>query len=165
MTLPPAPSGAQVLSTHSASGSPAEARHAPRRPATDVPEITRLRISPRGTEAALVNISTSGLLVECSEGLRPRSQVTVVFEGGFSPSSVEGRVARCAVASVTPKGTLRYHVGIAFSKPIALPDNSAVAGTGAQPTAPKEAPVHTKSEASPQSAAPANTESPVRNRW
>jgi hypothetical protein len=164
MTSSTAPTNAQAWSIDSPVGSPVEARHAPRRTAIEVPAITGLRIFPRGTEAVLVNISTSGLLAECGEVLRPGSQVTVVFEGDFSPSNVEGHVARCAIASVGPNGTLRYHIGIAFSKSIALPDASASAG--AKVTPPNEALVQPTSQTSHHSAAHTNTESPViRNRW
>jgi hypothetical protein len=147
-------------------GSLGDARHAPRRPASKVPIITSLRLTARGTQAALVNISTSGLLAECGEALRPGSQVTVFFEGGFSPPSVEGRVARCAVASMGPNGQLRFHVGIAFTTSIALPDDSAAPARDPTMTTPTEAPVATANQASLPSAAPVGTELPeVRNRW
>jgi PilZ domain len=103
-----------------------ENREAPRRPASAVPAITGVRISPHGVEATLVNISESGVLTECGERLKPGSAVTVVFEGTFTPRSVEGRVARNTVSSMGKDGRLRYHVGIAFTKTISLgPDESA----------------------------------------
>src|SRR6516162_8327001 len=95
-------------------------REAPRRAAHEVPSITGLRISPPGVDATLVNISTSGLLAECSERLKAGRAVSVVFEGTFEPRTVEARVARCAVSSMGNDGRLRYHVGISFAKPIHL---------------------------------------------
>jgi hypothetical protein len=97
-----------------------ENRASVRRAASDVPSITGLRFKPHGVEANLVDISATGLLAECTERLKPGSNVTAVFEGTFTPNAVEGRIARCAVWSVGRDGRLRYHVGIAFSKPIPL---------------------------------------------
>jgi hypothetical protein len=123
-----------------------ENRDAPRRPASALPTITGLRISPHGVEATLVNISESGLLAECGERLKPGSAVTVVFEGTFTPRTIEARVARNTVASMGKDGRLRYHVGIAFTKPVSLgPDES--------------------SPANPEPEGPVLVQPPARNRW
>src|SRR5262249_27505614 len=114
--------------TPSAAAPIIDARKAVRRAAAEVPSITGLRISPHGLEATLVNISANGLLAECDEALKPGSQVSVAFEGGFSPSSVDGRVARTAVASTAPNGKLRYHVGIALKERIAVLDKPVAPG-------------------------------------
>src|SRR5687768_9164853 len=111
-------SGAGVESTHAEAVS--ENRSAPRRPALQVPSITGLRISPFGVEGRLVDISTTGLLAECTTRLKVGSSVTVLFEGAFAAASVVGRIARCAVASMGRDGVLRYHVGISFNNPIEL---------------------------------------------
>lgn len=137
---------ASSMAPNPATPSGEENRDAPRRPASAVPSITGLRISPHGVEATLVNISESGLLAECGERLKPGSVVTVVFEGTFTPRSVESRVARNTVASMGKDGRLRYHVGIAFTKPLNLgPDDS-------QPTKP-----------APEG--PVLVQPPARNRW
>jgi hypothetical protein len=94
---------------------------APRRRASAVPSIVGLRISPPGLEATLVDISASGLLVEWGVALKIGQAVTVDFEGTFSPQSVEAEVVRTAVASMTSDG-VRYHLGLAFTAPIALGD-------------------------------------------
>jgi uncharacterized membrane protein YraQ (UPF0718 family) len=70
--------------------------------------------------STLVNISTSGVLVECSSKPRPGSNVTVHFIGTFIPASIRGRVARTIVASLGKDGVLRYLVGVAFETPIVL---------------------------------------------
>src|SRR5438132_6553466 len=93
----------------------------PRRPASDVPSITGLRISPPGFKATLVDISASGLLAEWGVALKVGDAVTVNFEGTFSPQSVGAQVVRSSVASMT-SGGLRYHVGLAFTAPIAFED-------------------------------------------
>ena len=98
-----------------------EGRKAPRRhPASDVPSIVGVRLKPIGVDATLLNISASGVLVECTARLRLGTAVTVVFDGTFSPSAVGGWIARSCVATVSKNGVLRYEVGIAFQNLIAL---------------------------------------------
>jgi len=119
-----------------------EGRSAPRLPASAVPSIKGVRLSPHGTEATLMNISASGILVECVSRLRLGTAVTTVFDGTFSPSTIEGRVARSSVANVSKKGVLQYHIGIAFNKPIVIEAAPAAAAirqpeTPAAPAAPE----------------------------
>lgn len=105
-----------------------------RRPASAVPSISGLVLSP-GARATLVDISTTGLLAECRVVLKVGQAVKVVFEGTFKPQSVDARVVRSSVASMT-SGGFRYHVGIAFNTPIAFEDESAPAyGAGNGPPA------------------------------
>ena len=96
---------------------------APRRPASAVPSITGLRISPPGFKANLVDISASGLLAEWGVALKIGQVVTVNFEGTFAPESVKAHVVRSSVASMTAAG-VRYHVGLAFMAPVDLDDTS-----------------------------------------
>ena len=146
-----------------------EARNAPRVPASAVPGIKSVRLSPHGTEATLLNISASGALVECTSRIRLGTAVTTVFEGTFSPATIEGRVARSSVANVSKKGVLQYHIGIAFNSRIAIGTPPAVeqspavepvlAAANPQPQAPETA----------GTTPPAQTAAPVppvlRNRW
>jgi PilZ domain len=111
---------------------PVDHSNAPRRAAAEVPSITGLRLSPHGTEAALVNISETGLLAECRIRLMIGSRVQVLFEGGFTPTSSAGCVARCEVAAMGRDGALLYHIGIEFDAVIAL-------GPPAMPPAPVDA--------------------------
>lgn len=94
-------------------------RGAPRQPASAVPSISGLTLSPYGAEATLVNISTTGLLAECGVPLKIGNFVKVLFEGALAPRPVEGRVVRICVASMTSSG-VRYNIGVAFKVPIAL---------------------------------------------
>jgi len=148
-----------------------EARNAPRLPASAVPGIKGVRLSPHGTEATLLNISASGVLVECTSRIRLGTAVTTVFEGTFSPATIEGRVARSSVANVSKKGVLQYHIGIAFNSRIAIGAPPAVeqppvvepalAAAKPQPQAPETTGATTTPLA--QNAAPLP---PVlRNRW
>jgi hypothetical protein len=108
-----------------------EQRSALRIPAERVPSIEGVRISPGDEISTLVNISTSGVLVECTSRPRPGSAVTVHFLGNFTPATVRGRVARTMVASLGKDGVLHYMVGVAFDNPIDLEE---------PPAAPAEAP-------------------------
>jgi hypothetical protein len=93
----------------------------PRRPASAVPSIKGLRISPPGFKATLLDISASGLLAEWGVALKIGQAVTVDFEGTFSPPSLRAQVVRSAVASMT-SGGVRYYVGLAFTAPITFED-------------------------------------------
>ena len=94
---------------------------AARRPASAVPSIEGLRISPPGFKATLIDISERGLLAEWGLVLKIGQAVTVDFEGTFSPQSLAAQVVRTAVASMTPVG-VRYQIGLAFTTPIAFED-------------------------------------------
>jgi PilZ domain-containing protein len=111
---------------------------APRKPASAVPSITGLRISPPGFKATLVDISASGLLAELAVPLKIGQVVTVNFEGRFEPQSVKAHVVRSSVASMTAAG-VRYHVGLAFMAAIALDDTPPEADAANHP-APAAAP-------------------------
>jgi hypothetical protein len=108
--------------------------------ASDMPAITGVRLSSNDAVSKLVNISTSGVLVECTSKPRPGTAVTVNFIGTFSPSVVRGRVARTIVASLGKDGTLRYMVGIAFDQPIDLPEPDEAEGA-VEDSAPAARPV------------------------
>lgn len=97
-----------------------EQRSALRIPADRFPSIEGVRLSPNDVVATLVNISTTGVLVECTSKPRPGSGVVVHFIGSFTPATVRGRVARTIVASLGKDGVLHYMVGIAFDEPIEL---------------------------------------------
>jgi hypothetical protein len=101
---------------------------AARRPASAVPSITGLRISPPGVMATLIDVSESGLLAEWGTALKIGQAVTVDFEGTFSPQSLGAQVVRSAVASMTPDG-VRYHVGLAFTASITFGDKPPQPGT------------------------------------
>jgi len=141
-----------------------------RRRASHVPEITGIRLTPTGGDATLVNISSSGVLVECDSRVAPRTLLTVRFLGTFSPASAEGRVARCLVAGIGKDGAIRYHIGIAFTQliPFDVEDVPATSVSSTQPSLPQPpqepAPL-------PQVVPEATTvyisldSEPVRNRW
>jgi hypothetical protein len=169
------PNQGQPPGPHADAASEAEKRNAQRHPASEVPWITGLRLSPHGAEASLVNLSTTGLLAECMVRLKSGSPVTVQFEGTFTPATVQGRVARCSVARVSNTGTLMYHVGIAFDDAIDLPPELEYSAVAAVETpAPvaaavvQHAPDGSTAEtpaASPAPPAGEHVRPTLRNRW
>jgi hypothetical protein len=128
-----------------------------------VPTIKGVRLSPHGTEATLLNISASGCLVECTSRIRLGTAVTTVFEGTFSPSTIEGRVTRSSVANVSKKGVLQYHIGIAFNSRIAVGEPIAVQPAPALEPVPAAA--NPQSEATPQPSSTVPVRPVVANRW
>jgi hypothetical protein len=99
-----------------------------------LPGITGVRFLPQRTEATLVNISPSGLLVESTAKYQVGSAAAVLFEGGFSPATATGRVVRCEVAVMGRDGVLRYYIGIEFDAPLDL--GEAAGTTAAAPAVP-----------------------------
>jgi hypothetical protein len=134
----------------------------PRLPASAVPAITGLRISPHGAVATLVNISETGLLAECRVRIQPGSNVTLTIEGTFVPQSISGRISRNSVSSLGTDGHLRYHVGIVFNQRITLPDQPAIVVEPDLPAIVGEDPAAVDLPASTAIVAPVP---PLRNRW
>jgi hypothetical protein len=98
-------------------------RVARRRRASSFPEITGVRLVPIGGDATLVNLSATGVLVECATRVAPGMPVTVMLEGTFTPSSVAAKVVRCEVAAIGADGSLRFHLGLAFGTRLAAADD------------------------------------------
>ena len=131
-------------------------RVARRYPASAFPAITGVRVTPLGLAARLVNLSATGLLIECAACPPNGSQLNVHFAGTFVPASLQARLVRAEVAGIAADGSLRYHLGLAFTRQIDLP---AVAEDSAGPREESLA-------APPVVAAAAAANAPVlRNRW
>jgi hypothetical protein len=142
--------------------SASEQRNARRVPAAEMPSISGVRLLPDDVAATLVNISTTGLLVEAPSALRPDLKIRIRFEGTFSPALVPGRVVRCTVSSMGPDGALRYHLGVEFNSPIALADPA----LAAVPTAPAVGPLAPAAVPTAPAVGPlAPTAGRLRNRW
>ena len=112
------------------SGAALEARLDTRYPASAVPSIVGVRLSP-GDAVELVNISKSGVLVEGRTRFVSGTRVTVIFTGGFTPSSIEAKVIRCQVSSIVG-GALHYHSGIQFTKRLDVLDTETVCTAAAR---------------------------------
>jgi hypothetical protein len=107
------------------SGTGIDARLDTRYPASAVPSIVSVGLSP-GDAVELVNISKSGVLVEGRTRFVPGTRVTVIFEGGFTPPSIKAKVIRCQVSSIVG-GALHYHSGIQFEQRLDVLDAQALA--------------------------------------
>jgi hypothetical protein len=107
------------------SGTGIDARLDIRYPASAVPSIVCVRLSP-GDAVELVNISKSGVLVEGRTRFVPGTRVAVIFEGGFTPPSIKAKVIRCQVSSIVG-GALHYHSGIQFERRLDVLDAQALA--------------------------------------
>jgi PilZ domain-containing protein len=143
---------------------PFDSSNAPRLLASEVPAITGVRLKPHSAGAVLVNISTSGMLTECTSRLKVGSTVAVLFEGTFPVESVVGRIVRCEVSAMGRDSVLRYHIAIAFTQPIAadaLPVSSPPPATAAAPLNPLDARDPIAAIAARVAPAPVA----ARNRW
>jgi hypothetical protein len=131
-------------------------RAARRYPALSFPEIRAVRLAPIGAAATLVNLSATGILVECASRAVPGSPMTVQFEGTFTPASIDSRVVRCEVSGIAADGSLRFRIGLVFTTRIAIPvkaDDALVASPVVD-------------SAPPPAAAPPPLPAPVpHNRW
>jgi hypothetical protein len=134
-------------------------RVARRHSASSFPEIRGVRLPPLRAAASLVNLSATGVLVETADRPALGTSLTVHFDGPFDPASIEGRVVRCEVGGISADGSLRYHLGLAFSRRITLSQdaNAEVDARTAVPAAPPLA-------AAPVLAAAADAPA-LRNRW
>jgi PilZ domain len=126
--------GAPQAPSAGATGDNVERRIAFRHPASTVPSITGVRISPAGGEASMVNISTTGVLARCRTRLLPGTSVTVNFDGTSQLGSVKAKVVRCLVADIDSSG-MSYHIGMAFNAPVH--DVAETPRTEPEPAAPK----------------------------
>ena len=167
----------------------ANRRAEPRYAAADLPAITTVMLS--GEVVTLVNISSSGVLVESSTRFKPSERVRLAITG-LEPNQVGGVIVRCMVSAISTGGKLRYESAIAFTQPVNIPvppgtkptskpvsatPAPAAKLTASPPVAP--APAFVPSTPLPTAAAPAPEESSseevvvefprvlprVRNRW
>jgi len=153
-------------------------RAEPRYTADEIPAITTVQLS--GEQVTLVNISSSGILVESDARIKPGERVKLsIF--GLTPGVVSGIVVRCVVSSISHGGKLRYESGIAFRERVTLPLGPAALRTSnevapASPDAaipvaifaslPEVVSVSPVAPALPAAAAASRRALPrVRNRW
>ena len=96
----------------------ANRRAEPRYAAADLPAITTVMLS--GEVVSLVNISSSGVLVESSTRFKPSERVRLAITG-LEPNQVGGVIVRCMVSAISTGGKLRYESAIAFTQPVNIP--------------------------------------------
>ena len=83
---------------------------------SDLPWLSSVKL-PWGQQLRLVNISSSGLLVESSVRLSPGSDTTFRIGGPDLSLTVPARVVRCRVATVDSLG-VKYETAAVFDQPV-----------------------------------------------
>jgi hypothetical protein len=91
-----------------------ERRQARRRQSVAEHGIVSVRVRP-GIDAALVDVSAAGALLETRHRLLPGTSIDVYFARHSRVPVVRGRVVRCAVAHVGPD-RLSYRGAILFDR-------------------------------------------------
>jgi len=132
----------------------------PRYPAGAIPGITAMRLSP-GEAVRLVNLSSSGVLVEGKTRFVPGTRVSVIFEGPKAPPTVKARVVRCQVSAIAGGGSLQYQSAIQFEQKIEVPVDESALPQAPVPTAP---PAPAKSAGAKKQQEPAPPPK-IYNRW
>ena len=94
-------------------------RFAPRMRRDDVPWLWSIRL-PWGTDVELVNISTSGLLVESDSKVSSGITLELRLRGPSLNRVVLARFVRCTIASVD-RGRVRYYAAAQFEQPFDSP--------------------------------------------
>jgi hypothetical protein len=94
----------------------------PRYPASAVPQITAVRIA--GGFVTLVNISSTGILVESATRQVPGKRISLELEGAIEPKRVSASIVRCQVAAIED-GSLKYRTALMFTDPLKLPVDEA----------------------------------------
>lgn len=93
---------------------------APRLGRQDLPRLSAIRL-PGGSEADLLNLSSTGMLLETSSKFAPGYSASVRLCGADDEMIVPARVVRSEVGTVTARG-VRYRAAVAFEKAIDLGD-------------------------------------------
>lgn len=93
-------------------------QRAPRLCGADVPWISTVRL-PWGLELCLLNISSSGILVETSSKFTPGTIAELQLLGPDGTLAVPARFLRSEVVEVDGRG-VRYHAAAAFEKQLDL---------------------------------------------
>jgi len=99
-------------------GSSDERRHARRRPMSEVPWLSNVRLGD-GVNVSLVNISPTGVLFESGSKFSPGSRSEILLSGAGSSVAVPVRFIRSEIARIDAFG-VRYHAAAAFDKEIDL---------------------------------------------
>ena len=109
-------------------------RRATRRPSDEIPWLTAVRM-PWGLEARVVNISTSGILLESPSKIQAGGSVDLQLLGSSAGVTMPARLIRSEVASVNALG-VKYRIAAAFDRELdILPGESQPSTAGTTPKA------------------------------
>jgi CheY-like chemotaxis protein len=115
----------------SPSGMPADRRSARRRARGDVPWLWSVKF-PGGSQVSVVDISTTGVLLETASRMTDGSTVDLQLVGQDTNVTVPARMIRVQVADVNGLG-VKYRVAAAFAHDVALPGLQPVAASPVMP--------------------------------
>jgi CheY-like chemotaxis protein len=110
-----------------------ERRTAERKKLGEVPWLSAIKLS-WGDEVGLVNISSSGVLVETGSKLIPGSTTELHLSGPETNLVVPVRFIRSEVAHIDGRG-VKYHAAAAFANELDLDRSRRAAGTASPPQA------------------------------
>jgi len=96
-----------------------ERRQSKRLPPESVPGIGSVTLHPR-EPAQILNISPSGLLVNCARRLRPTSAARFVLRCFDKEVVTTGRVVRCQVRSIAGDGGIAYEIALHYDRELSL---------------------------------------------
>ena len=102
-----------------AAGPTPERRRAIRRKRADLSWLRTLWLRP-GFDAALVNLSTGGALVETPNRLRPGARTVLRLIGTSDSWTVSGSVSRAWVSSIAPEHGVVYRGALVFDEALDL---------------------------------------------
>ena len=100
---------------------PAERRRHVRRPAADLGWFRGARLRP-GLDAALLDFSPGGALVETAVRLRPGIKTVLHLKTRDGELRAPGEVVRAWVSAIQPNRGVRYGGALRFDRPIDLPE-------------------------------------------
>ena len=101
-------------------GRAAERRRHVRRPATDLAWLRAARLRP-GLDAAVVDLSPGGALVETATRLRPRMKTVLQLTADGGEVRVPGEVVRAWVSAIASGRGILYRGALRFDRPADLP--------------------------------------------
>jgi hypothetical protein len=110
-----------------------ERRKSPRRRTVAEHGIETARVRP-GREAAVLNVSNGGMLIETIHRLLPGTTIELQLWLANRRMSISGCVLRSTVASLC-RGPVLYHGAVAFDRPLALSQRSTTVDGYAVPSA------------------------------
>ena len=97
-----------------------ERRQTPRLTTTECEWLTVVRLLP-GREARVVNLSSTGALVETPARLLPGTGVSLLLGAPDWRQVIDALIVRCAVCALIPEDGARYRAGLLFRCEVAFP--------------------------------------------
>jgi hypothetical protein len=125
------PAPGRGVEMRSPSGMPSDRRGARRRARGDVPWLWSVKF-PGGSQVSVVDISTTGVLLETASRMTDGSTVDLQLVGQDTNVTVPARMIRVQVADVNGLG-VKYRVAAAFAHDVALPGLQPVSAPAAMP--------------------------------